>query len=608
MATTEIKAIITADDRASKVLSGVGNSIASVGKLATIGLAAAGVAAAAFGAMSVKSFSESEDAAAQLGAVLKSTGGVAGVTAEKANELASSLQNVTKFSDEAILGGENLLLTFTNIGKDIFPQATETMLDMSQALGQDVKSSAVQLGKALQDPILGITALRRVGVNFSDAQKDVVKKLVETGRSAEAQKLILKELQVEFGGSAKAAGSTFSGQLTIAKNNLDDFMEAVGGTIVKGLKPLAEGFNNWFKSMGGAEGILKSISNAWTLLTTGNIQGSIFGMAEDSGIVEAFDAIRNSMIALKDAFIDAWNFLKPSLEELWKTIETQMIPTLKKWWEEILKPLIPVLGVTLVAAIWLVINALNMMIKVSVAVDNAIIGLVNFITVTLPAAIQTASNWVVVKLNWLKDNWTSVIGYIIGAVLTLPIKLPAAMIAAVVGMVRAVAGIDWGNVFSAIWRGSLTIVNMIKDLWVNTWHFIKNIDWGNVIVGFTKSMANGLIGLLEGAINGALSGIPGSPNVRLPRFANGVDNFGGGLAVVGERGAEVVNLPKGSSVIPNHELGGIGGGGSNISINVNVGMYAGSEMEKRKVAEALFEALKDAAGSKNTSVGKMLGI
>ena len=96
------------------------------------------------------------------------------------------------------------------IGKDIFPEATKTMLDMSTALGQDLKSSAIQLGKALQDPILGITALRRVGVNFNNAQKETVKRLVESGQMMKAQKFILAELRTEFCNSSKKKGKKFS--------------------------------------------------------------------------------------------------------------------------------------------------------------------------------------------------------------------------------------------------------------------------------------------------------------------------------------------------------------------------------------------------------------
>jgi uncharacterized membrane protein len=245
MAQANIKAVITAEDRASAALKNFGNNASSMGskikkglKIAAVATAAAGAAAIAFGVSSVKSFQESENAVAQLNAVLKSTKSVAGVTAKSAINLANSLQKVTKFSDEDVISAENLLLTFTKIGKDIFPQATKTVLDMSTALGQDTKASAIQLGKALQDPILGITALRRVGVNFSDAQKDVIQNLVETGRSAEAQRLILKELNTEFGGSAEAAGKTFSGRLAILKNQFDEVKESIGKVIVEAITPL----------------------------------------------------------------------------------------------------------------------------------------------------------------------------------------------------------------------------------------------------------------------------------------------------------------------------------------------------------------------------------
>jgi len=245
MADARIRAVITAEDRASAALKNFGNNASSMGskikkglKLAAVATAAAGAAAIAFGVSSVKSFQESENAVAQLNAVLKSTKGVAGVTAKAATNLANSLQKVTKYSDEEVLSAENMLLTFTKISKDIFPKATKTVLDMSTALGQDTKASAIQLGKALQDPILGITALRRVGVNFSKDQKEVVKNLVETGRSAEAQRLILKELNTEFGGSAEAAGKTFSGRLEILKNQFDEVKESIGKVIVDALSPL----------------------------------------------------------------------------------------------------------------------------------------------------------------------------------------------------------------------------------------------------------------------------------------------------------------------------------------------------------------------------------
>jgi hypothetical protein len=144
------------------------------------------------------------------------------------------------FSHDAVLQAENLLLTFTSIGKDIFPQATKTVLDMSTALGQDLKSSSIQLGKALQDPVMGVTALRRVGVNFTKSQQEMIGVLVKTGHSLEAQKIILAELANEFGGSALAQTKTFSGQMKMMKNDLDDVKEEIGKAVVPVLRSLVD--------------------------------------------------------------------------------------------------------------------------------------------------------------------------------------------------------------------------------------------------------------------------------------------------------------------------------------------------------------------------------
>lgn len=576
--TANIKAVITAEDKASKVLAGVGNSFNQLMKMTAAGAAVAAAGAFAFGVSAVKSFQESENAAAQLNAVLKSTGGVAGVTADEANGLASSLQKVTKFSDEAILGGESLLLTFTNIGKDIFPQATETMLNMSQALGQDVKSSAIQLGKALQDPILGVTALRRVGVNFSSAQQDVIKKLVETGKAGEAQAMILKELQTEFGGSAKAAGQTFAGKLEILKNSFDDIKESVGLVIVKALTPFASKLAEVLGNLGQIE----------------------FGIQVVTDWLIAF------FTKLKDIGTQVWQALLPSLTALANTLTTQLFPALYKLYQDVLVPLAPIFGTLLVTTVWVWINSLNVLAKVITVVANVVTSLYLFFTTTFVAGITNVFNWVVAKANWLKDNFWSVIGNIIGFFATLPYKIPLFVAMAMAGAVRAVLSVNWGSVFSGIWQAMQGVWDRVSQMAVNAWHGIMNINWGAALSGIGKSLANSVIGLIEGAINGALRGLPTSPSVHLPRFAAGTSFAPGGYALVGERGPEVVNLPRGSQVIPNNSVSRENSG--NISINVNVGLYAGSEMEKRKVASALLEAMQDVASTRNMNLGKMLGI
>lgn len=184
---------------------------------AGIASAAIGVGLAAAAKIGFDEFQQGQKVAAQTRAVLKSTGGAANVTAKHIEDLGDSLLRKTAIDDEVIKSGANMLLTFTNIrneaGKsnDIFDQSTKTLLDMSTALGTDASKSAIQLGKALNDPVKGITALRRVGVTFTDAQKDQIQTMVDSGRTMDAQKLILRELNKEFGGSAEAVGKADGG-------------------------------------------------------------------------------------------------------------------------------------------------------------------------------------------------------------------------------------------------------------------------------------------------------------------------------------------------------------------------------------------------------------
>ena len=179
---------------------------------------------------------------AQTGAVLRSTGGISGMTADAVRDLASSLETLTGVDEIAIQSAENMLLTFTNIGATTMPAATQAVLDMAVAMNgglipseQELAKTSIQVGRALQDPIDGVTALRRVGVQLSDEQQELVKHLVATGRGAEAQALILKELQVEFGGSAEAA-SKARGGVDQARDAFEDAQRALGDRLIPAMK------------------------------------------------------------------------------------------------------------------------------------------------------------------------------------------------------------------------------------------------------------------------------------------------------------------------------------------------------------------------------------
>jgi hypothetical protein len=231
----------------SSNMSKIGEKMTKIGGAMTVGLT---LPIVAFGASSVKSAMEAENAIADLKAVLKSTGSVAGVTLDELTANAAALQKITKFSEEATMSAQGMLLTFTNIGKDIFPQATEATLDMAQKFGMDASQAAITLGKALNDPISGVTALRRIGVMLTTQQEEQIKSFMAVGDIASAQKIIMNELAVEIGGVARAAGETTSGKFAILMNQFDDMKEKIGVALIptllnlaNALIPLIEKFN-----------------------------------------------------------------------------------------------------------------------------------------------------------------------------------------------------------------------------------------------------------------------------------------------------------------------------------------------------------------------------
>lgn len=235
--------------RASRAGSGFNKTISALGK---VGI---GGAAVGFGVLAVamkRGFGEFMDAqkvAAQTAAVLKSTGGVANVTAKHVDVLAGALSRMSSIDDEAIAAGENMLLTFTNIrnavgkGPKIFDKATLAVLDMSVAMGKDIPSTAIMVGKALNDTtvnakgtITGWSALRRVGVQVTPTMMKMAAAFIKAGQPMKAQLLLLKELRTEFGGSGRQFGLTLTGQFNKLRNALDE----VTGAFAEGLAPVVQ--------------------------------------------------------------------------------------------------------------------------------------------------------------------------------------------------------------------------------------------------------------------------------------------------------------------------------------------------------------------------------
>ena len=238
--------------KASSSMKRFGNSMQKTGKSLSRNLT---LPILAFGAASLKAFDKQQKALAQVESGLKSTGNAAGFTSEQLQKMAADLQGKTIFGDEVILKDATAqLLTFTNISGEQFARTQVAALDLATRLDGDLKSASIQLGKALNDPVANLSALSRSGIQFSEEQKSTIKSLAETNRLADAQTLILDELNKQYGGSAEAAAQAGLGGIQQLQNSLGDLAEEFGKIISDNIGPFVE-------KVKGLVGFLKGLTD-----------------------------------------------------------------------------------------------------------------------------------------------------------------------------------------------------------------------------------------------------------------------------------------------------------------------------------------------------------
>jgi hypothetical protein len=161
---------------------------------------------------------------------------VAGVS-EGLRVMADEFGKVTLFSEEDFMKGAQMLTSFRDIAVSSYQEVIGVAGDVAQVMGTDVNSSLLQLAKALQDPVAGLTALSRSGIQFNESQKETIKSMVEAGNAAGAQALILGELKTQYGGAAAAAGSAgFAGAMDTLAERTNDAFEILGKALDPALK------------------------------------------------------------------------------------------------------------------------------------------------------------------------------------------------------------------------------------------------------------------------------------------------------------------------------------------------------------------------------------
>lgn len=190
-------------------------------------------------------------------AILNSTGNAAGFTAEQLRQQADELARATLTSTQQVQRAQAILLTFNRVTTDTFTKAIELSQDLAESGFGSITSNAVQLGKALQDPTTGLTALTRVGITFSESQKDLVKSLQDSNQLLEAQQIIISQLEQQVGGAGAAvAVDTIAGSWDSFTDALEKFnvqaaqttginvaIRAVLNQTTKDIDSLTEAFN-----------------------------------------------------------------------------------------------------------------------------------------------------------------------------------------------------------------------------------------------------------------------------------------------------------------------------------------------------------------------------
>jgi hypothetical protein len=327
-----LRVVLGADSAAfEKQMAGISSKMKAIGdglKVAGAGLTAGlTLPLVKFGQAALGAYQESEKAIAAVEAALKSTGGAAGKTSAQLQEMAAKLQSISTFDDDEILSKVTAnMLTFGNVTGESFDRAQQAALDLSARLGQDLQSSAIQVGKALNDPIKGIAALGRVGVQFSKDQKAMIKALMETGDVAGAQKIILDELFKQFGGQAQAAANTTAGAWAQMTNSIGDAMEAVGAIIAPFVKSFAEfikGLAEAFSSLDpSTQQFIVAVGAAAAaigplLLALGFILPALSALAPIFGLITAPVAIFVAAIALVSFTLDQFGI---SFSQQWEAI------------------------------------------------------------------------------------------------------------------------------------------------------------------------------------------------------------------------------------------------------------------------------------------------
>lgn len=234
---------------AGKDLSKFGASAAAMAKKAALGLTAAGSGAVFFGAKIYKAAALADQADKRVRRIAISMdlfGLETSKVTQRVLDYADALERETGVTAETIKAAQAKLLTFRQLALTAdtaggaFDRATQATIDMAAAGFGSAEQNAVQLGKALEDPIKGVNSLRRSGITFTESEKAKLKVLVDTGRILEAQTTILAAVETQVKGTAEATALSTDR----IRNGFGEVTDAIGSALIPLMDRLADAVVN----------------------------------------------------------------------------------------------------------------------------------------------------------------------------------------------------------------------------------------------------------------------------------------------------------------------------------------------------------------------------
>jgi hypothetical protein len=501
MANVEI--VLEAVDRASGVIGSAGRALSGLGdiagQIAKVGLAAAAAGATALAgglAFSIAQAMEGEKILARLDSVIKSTGGAAGLTSEAAQALATRFMDLAGGSDDAVLAIQEMALRMGTITAQQMPDFIQTTLDMAAATGTDAVNAARLLAQAQEDPISALTRFRRMGIQFTEAQEEQIKTLMESGDAAGAFALVMDRLGEATGGAAAAAAGTVAGQFEILKGRLGEAAETIGAAF---LPVLHELFDNVLApaipvieavAAQFAERIPAALEQARTVFEA--LQGQAAGAV--TALQPVIDAARN----VAQTFIESMPMVQASVQQMVDFVLEQ----------------IGILSPTLIANVSETLNQLatfwrnhgdEIMAVVSVAFE--------FITVTVGGALTLLSGLVASALalingdtatatETMKTTWVT----FMDSVLSIVGKDLDTFIADWTGtfeLAKVITTTLWGQLKDTIAAKLMEITGGVQQFIIDVINAFQGTDWDALGSGIIDGIASGIRGAVGGLVAAA---------------------------------------------------------------------------------------------------------